>query len=187
MKIALSAGHYPDRQGAYYKGISEYLAMSRLVLELLFTSSDFRMVPTGTLPEKVKYINSGSFDAAVELHLNACGGCGAKGCETLYYPGSSTGRAMAEWVQSVLPEKLGTRDRGAKEGWYRMDRPGVVDYYGDKDGDETPDYFLAKTAMPAIIMEPMFIEEAVDRGMDIYNYAEDIAAAIIRAVANSVK
>jgi hypothetical protein len=50
-------------------------------------------------------------------------------------------------------------DRGAKEGWYKMDRPGVIDFYGDEDGDEMPDYFLRKTNCPALILEPEFIQQ----------------------------
>ena len=39
-----------------------------------------------------------------------------------------------------------------------MDRPGVIDYAGDVDGDEIIDYFLRKTMCPALIIEPEFVQ-----------------------------
>ena len=72
---------------------------------------------------------------------------------TLYYPGSVKGKALASSVNSSVGLVLNSRNRGVKEGWYRMDRPGVEDYQGDVDGDENIDYFLAQTTCPAIIFE----------------------------------
>jgi len=114
-------------------------------------------VPTGPLKEKVEDINAQHCDLAVEVHFNACGGCGAEGAETLYCPGSASGKEAAGYLQRAMAT-CGVRDRGVKEGWYRQDYPGRVDFDGDVDGDETPDYFLKATNCTALILEPEFIE-----------------------------
>jgi hypothetical protein len=65
---------------------------------------------------------------------------------------------VAETVQKAI-SSFCTPNRGIKEGWYRMDRPGHVDYKGDVEGDEVVDAFLRDTKPPAIIVEPFFINE----------------------------
>ena len=67
-----------------------------------------------------------------------------KGCETLYYPNSQQGAYIANAVQHALAPTL-FKDRGIKEGWYRMN---------PKNGS---DFFLDKTRCTAIILEPDFI------------------------------
>ena len=44
-----------------------------------------------------------------------------------------------------------------------MDRPGVVDYPGDVDGDENKDAFLALTNCPAVITEAYFLDNESER------------------------
>ena len=46
---------------------------------------------------------------------------------------------------------LNAKNRGAKEGWYRM------------DPNNGPDAFLAKTKCPAIIVEPFFLDSSEER------------------------
>lgn len=119
------------------------------------------VVPSGTLEKKVEIINEiarGNRPVLLvaEIHFNSCGGCGAKGSETLYCPGSVKGKRAAQTVQYRLGGIM-RPDRGIKEGWYRMDKPGVVDYAGDVEGDEKIDYFLRETRPIALVIEPEFI------------------------------
>jgi hypothetical protein len=162
MKIALSAGHYPEAPGACHDGHCEHEEAAAwcayMTPHLLRHGIDIFHVPTGPLPDKVAAINRADCDVAVEIHFNACADCGASGAETLFYPGSRSGEEAAWMVQAAMVAQ-GARNRGVKEGWYKMDRPGIVDYAGDIDGDETPDYFLSATNCPAIIIEPEFIEQ----------------------------
>lgn len=157
--ILLSAGHYPNSPGACNGDYCEYPVAVRWVdriKDILGDSVDVDVVPTGTLTEKVKYINSRPATAAVEIHFNA--NIKAYGSETLYAPGSTKGKALAESIQHQFQiRNIFQPNRGAKEGWYRMDRPGIVDYVGDVDGDEVIDYFLRATKCPAVIVEPEFI------------------------------
>jgi len=159
-RIALSAGHWPQARGACSGGICEHEQAAHwcaLIAQHLQDTIEVFHVPTGPLPEKVANINAKNCDLAVELHFNACGGCGAEGAETLYYPGSSKGKAAAGYLQRAMV-KCGVRSRGIKEGWYKQDYPGRVDYHGDIDGDEHPDYFLKATNCTALVLEPEFID-----------------------------
>jgi hypothetical protein len=146
---------------------------------------DVFLAPTGGLRNKVRAINAEHCDLAIEIHFNACGNCGASGCETLYFPGSTKGKAAAEIMQQALVDAMGNRDRGVKEGWYKMDRPGVVDWYGDEDGDEMPDYFLKATNCAALILEPEFIEKIPAKWDLVDDACKAIGEAIIRILQES--
>mgnify|MGYP001803659678 CR=1 FL=1 len=50
----------------------------------------------------------------VSLHFNAHSDRSISGTETLYWPGSNTGRELASYVQSELGRRLVTRNRGFK-------------------------------------------------------------------------
>lgn len=168
--IAISAGHHVGARGATVGDFSEYpetLKWAELIwnnIRRLYGKENSMLVPVGTLPKKVEFINRAvamvGCQLAVEVHFNSAPGGGAKGSETLYHPGSTKGKVAAEIVQDGLAQ-IFKPDRGVKEGWYRMDRPGVVDYHGDVDGDEKPDYFLRATDCPAIIIEPEFIQNRI--------------------------
>lgn len=170
-KVAISAGHNPGAKGAVWGDVSEYDETVLWQEQLLkaFAQVNFRNpeesqiqaipIATGTLGAKVREINSHYVDLAVEVHFNAAGSAVVSGCETLFYPGSKTGEVAAKVVQLPLAEAMKARSRGVKPGWYRMDRPGVVDFYGDEDGDEMPDYFLKATNCTALILEPEFLSQ----------------------------
>ena len=158
--ILVSAGHHAGAKGATWEQHSEWpQAMEWQKLLCHYLADVGEKVPPGKLREKVEYINANQAVCALEIHFNSAKVNGkhvGKGCETLYYPGSGRGREMATCVQRALAKNF-QPDRGIKQGWYRMDQPGVVDYDGDVDGDETIDYFLRETHCPAIIIEPEFI------------------------------
>ena len=180
-RVAVSVGHNPENPGFKVNNVSEYSEMSVLVgmvvQKIQRVGHEAYHVGTGELEEKVDYINAIAPDCAIELHLNAGGG---HGYETLHYPGSVQGKALASSVNSSVGLVLNSRNRGIKEGWYRMDRPGVEDYQGDVDGDENIDYFLAQTNCPAIIFEMYFLDNAEERAKYIG------ALSILDAVADRI-
>lgn len=148
----ISAGHYPERPGACFDDFCEHgEAKSWAILitdHLIRMGVDARLVPNGVLKNKVEYINGNDAEIAVEIHFNSAkdseGTHIGEGCETLYCPESQRGAYIANEIQKAIAPAL-FRDRGIKEGWYRMIK---------KNG---PDFFLAKTSCPAIIIEPDFI------------------------------
>lgn len=165
--IGVSAGHHPQAKGATWRGVSEFDVTVPWQEELFEQIRTFdpidhlylqpKLIEPKKLWHKVEQINKAKCDLAIEIHFNA--GAKTNGCETLYAPGSTNGLSWAKVINVHLHRAMGNKNRGVKEGWYRMDQPGVVDYDGDVDGDEKPDYFLAKTRMTALILEPEFMFE----------------------------
>jgi len=149
--IFISAGHHPTKPGAKYDRFIEH-DEACVWVDIIVHKLDGKAiaVPTGFLKDKVEFINSRLMngDIAVEVHFNAAVDADGKnvgrGCETLYYPGSVDGQRLAEKCQEALEDAF-PPSRGIKEGWYRMD---------PKRG---PDFFLARTKCPAVIIEPEFV------------------------------
>lgn len=168
--LAVSAGHHLKARGAHDgNGFYEYPETqwwAEAIVEFFnkeVPSSVGRafFITPGSLTEKVKEVNKLVLEQkvrlAIEIHFNSAPGGGAKGAETLYCPGSVKGEKAAKTVHDRY-SSLFLPNRGIKEGWYKMDRPGYKDYEGDVDGDEKPDYFLRMTTCPALILEPEFIQ-----------------------------
>lgn len=104
---------------------------------------------------KLPLINKGSYDLAIELHLNASDGKG-HGAEVYYT--SSNGQKYAAAVQKKLSTLF--RDRGIKKG------SGL--------------YFLNGTKPPAILIESFFCdnEDDYEKGKDVRKVAKLIAEGI---------
>lgn len=161
--IFISAGHHENAQGAKFNDVTEFsltTVWADRIAELL--GKKCIRVPNGTLKEKVDFINSVSdVSLAVEIHFNSfklwkdqnANGIiddgeminAGRGSETLYYPSSKTGVRAAKIVQQELGRVM-QPDRGAKEGWYQMNK------------SKGADFFLAKCRCTALIIEPEFID-----------------------------
>lgn len=151
--IFISAGHYPAAPGATFERFIEHdeaVLWADLMADQLGEAAT--LVPTGVLQTKVAFINSRLLngDVAIEIHFNSAIADGkhvGRGCETLYYPGSEPGEHIATLCQEALALVF-PPSRGVKEGWYRM------------DPTRGPDFFLARTKCPAVILEPEFVHHA---------------------------
>ena len=161
--VGLSAGHYPARPGAGYQGVHEHelalLWVEDIKLGLKEAGVEVVTTKPSRLRYKIKHLNEYDLDLAVEVHFNGSRNPSVAGVETLFCPKSFKGKILADIVHRNYAPTMDNKDRGIKEGWYKMDRPYVIDYPGDIDGDEHPDGFLAKTHMPALILEPDFIAQ----------------------------
>lgn len=190
--ILLSAGHHPYKTGASWNGIREYDVTERWVNEIIkyLESKNVKVIriPTGSLTGKVNTVNKHARNepsVAVELHFNSAGKTYVQGNETLHYPYSESGKQLATAYNSAFmgrARKFVVKDRGVKEGWYRMDRPGIVDFYGDEDGDEMPDYWLRKTVCTSLILEPCFMCQLPDIGDDWVQVAHAVADSLVDAL-----
>jgi len=154
--VLLSAGHYPAAPGACFEGYCEHEEATQWVSEIAFRYGEgIKVVPTGVLQKKVSYINEQveqhNAVFVLEVHFNYAtknvNGTPepvGRGCETLYYPGSEPGKRAAEIIQGRMAE-LFPPSRGVKEGYYRMNPA------------NGPDFLLARTKCPAVIVEPEFM------------------------------
>lgn len=180
--IFVSAGHHEAKPGASFDAFNEFdeaIKWQQIISDELGDSAS--LVPTGVLKDKVAFINNRdpSKSIAVEIHFNAARTNVAKGgeepvwepigtgCETLYYPGSKQGELLASIVNKSLA--LHFKDRGIKEGYYRM-----VKKFG-------PDFFLAKTTCPAIIIEPEFIHHKDLIQKKRVECCQDLAMSLLEA------
>ncbi|OPJ61171.1 N-acetylmuramoyl-L-alanine amidase [Clostridium oryzae] len=149
MKIAIRGGHNYAVPGAtgildevkedrkYYKAVMKYLRDAGH--EVLDVTPDRTDTSSQDLSYGVSRANDWGADLFVSCHLNSGGG---KGCEVLYYTGSEKGNRYASKVSDEIAE-LGFNNRGAKQ-----DVRGL--------------YELNHTQMPAIIIEPLFIDSKLD-------------------------
>lgn len=181
--ILVSAGHYEERQGASYEGVTEWLETSpwrdSLVRHL---GEDIGVaVPDGDLASKVEFINSSPTSACIEIHLNSAknnyGQNVGRGSESLFYPGSIHGEELSSVLQFQLA-RFSRPDRGTKMGYFNQDIPGQVDYENDIEGDEKILYFLRKTHAAACVIEPFFIQQ--------FEEARRQREACCKAMANSL-
>lgn len=183
-KVGLSVAHYPKRVGATSCGFSEHYESEvwTLLVKKALEGRGVEVVvaPVGGLTSKVAWLNKQNVDVALEIHFNGSVNPKVSGCETLYYPGSKKGARFASIVHSCYEVFMGNKNRGVKEGWYRMDRPHVVDYPEDKEGDEKPDYFLKKTNCPALILEPDFISQIENITKKRFTASAKIAQGILQ-------
>lgn len=145
--IYLSAGHNPSAPGAAWKGFVEHAEATLWVSSIRDWYPQCVVVPSLSLNSKIAWVNkrASPLDLLVEVHFNAAAP-GARGCETLYAPGSKHGARVAESLQGVLERFF--RGRGVKEGWYQQDpRRG-------------PLALLARTKCISVIIEPEFVYNA---------------------------
>ena len=185
--IFISAGHHISRQGASYNGVTEFeLAVKwvDLIVELL--GGKATRVPNGTLKVKVDFINANVTpqSIAVEIHfnsaqiwkdLNANGVIDddemkhvGRGSETLYYPGSVTGKVAAQLIQDALGQ-IFKPCRGIKKGWYQMNPAKGIDY------------FLKRTRCTSLIIEPEFIDNLDKINNNINAGCYSIASTLLEA------
>jgi len=170
--VCISAGHNPYKQGASYKGLTEYseaVDWSVLLCSLLAEHITVDFVPTGALSDKVIFINDAKAELTVEIHFNSAMSGGeyvGRGSETLYMPSSVNGEAAAEIMQSHLSAVF-LPDRGIKEGWYQMNPA------------KPPDYFLRATNCTALIVEPEFIHHTDKIQSNRAQGCEAMCAAIL--------
>ena len=185
--IFVSAGHHEQSRGAKFNNITEFdltVVWANRIAELL-DDKCFR-IPGGRLKDKVKFINNWADknSLAVEIHFNSAKMWKdlnkdglisddemvhvGRGSETLYYPGKKKGDGRysrkGKEAATIIQDSLGQimkPNRGAKEGWYRMN---------PKNG---PDYFLRRTNCTALIIEPEFIDNtnAIKDNFDVACHA----------------
>lgn len=190
--VAISAGHHEGARGAGANNFFEYPETMKWATILMTIINDrypeirAHLVPAESLTEKVRFINAlhdqYKLSFALEVHFNSSPGGGASGSESLFCPGTKKGVRAANIIQNAIGELMAP-NRGTKEGWYKMDRPGIVDYDGDMDGDEHPDYFLKATKCPAVVVEPEFIQHqgAINTNRDeCCSLMADAIARIVR-------
>ena len=119
-KVVVDPGHGGKDPGSLAHGLVEKeltLDLARRVERLLvakgisaeLTRQDDSFVE---LADRAARTSGASKTLFLSLHFNAHADRSISGSETLYWPGSETGRELASYVQSELGRRLVTRNRG---------------------------------------------------------------------------
>ena len=177
MKIAIRRGHQRTGQDigaealvkeidvaeSYYKEVIEILkSLGHEVLDV--TPPEGNRTVNNSLMYGIDKANKLGADLFISCHANKAYNKyeGELGCEVIYYPNSKMGKHYAIKIEKELG-KLGFKSRGAKE-----DKRGLAE--------------LRLTKMPAIIIEPFFIEATEDVKLYKRIGAKVIANAIVKGI-----
>ncbi len=170
MKIAICAGHHEDAKGAENTryNLNEYDEACKIIpfleTELIAMGHSISIL-SGRLGSKVRKINAGNFDLALDLHFNAdydhldpddLDDERGHGCMVMYCPKAfnygdaepqSTRRSQANQMSAAMSGVIENRNLGGRPGWYWGNNP-----------PEKKDYFLRKTNCTAFIPEFGYID-----------------------------
>lgn len=168
MKIAVRFGH--QRTGADGAAPGEYEVIRQYGLYVInglkslghevmdVTPPENNRSLADSLNYGINKANSWGADLFISLHGNSFNGS-AFGCEVVYYPSSTKGKDLAISICGEI-SKLGFKNRGAK-----ADTRGLAE--------------LNTTKMTAVIVEPLFVDNAHDKAL--FN-AESIGYAIVKGI-----
>ncbi|MBD2577418.1 N-acetylmuramoyl-L-alanine amidase [Oscillatoria sp. FACHB-1406] len=166
--IAIDPGHGGQDPGAIgINGLQEKdvilpisLEVQRLLEQqgvsvLMTRSSDYFV----SLEERARMANSDRASLFVSIHANAVNRSNVSGVETYYL---SSGRGLAETVQSSIIQTTNARNRGVKQARF---------------------YVLRNTSMPSILIEVGFVTGVEDAArLANPNYQSQMAAAIAQGI-----
>ncbi len=171
IKIAISVGHQQGEESREVEYPANYSTAVLLQTELSIEGFQTEMFE-GTLRDKVKAINKYRPAFAVECHYNRLNYPHdekyGSGFETCIWEGSTYGKLLARKIMESFEEYLPFNSRRI---WERKDL-----------------YFLKHTNCPAILIEPLFLDNPVEkvflemkRGYDI------IASAVMKGIISYCK
>ncbi|MDT9027479.1 N-acetylmuramoyl-L-alanine amidase [Rossellomorea yichunensis] len=176
-KIVLDPGHGGKDPGATGNGLQEKqltLTIASKVRALLEEQYIVEAILTRTtdvyvgLSERAQFANGLGADYFVSFHHNAGGGTGF---ESFIYPGTSgteSGRRQDIVHAEIMKfyAGFGLRDRGQKEANFAV---------------------LRETAMPAILLENLFIDHAGDASyLKNYTFIQGLSQALASGIAKAV-
>lgn len=157
MNIAISIGHGKSKSGGYDSGavgggyhefkiarqIGKYAAQE--LRSYGCTATLINYDADLYLSDRIAKINSGKYDLALEIHLNAGGGTGS---EVYYKVGNTQGKKLAGAISKSIANKFSIKDRGAK-----VKVQNNKDYFG----------FVREVKCQSLLIETVFIDTATDR------------------------
>ncbi|NUN65734.1 N-acetylmuramoyl-L-alanine amidase [Pseudanabaena biceps] len=175
--IFIDAGHGGNDPGAVANGIQEKDVVLPISLKLgqALQSMGYTVYYTRTndveidLEPRVAAAERVNADVFVSIHANslAPGNSGISGVETYHSRTSTVGRELASYVHSQVISGTGASDRSVRGAGF---------------------YVIAKTSMPAILVETGFVTNPTEaRNLDNPSYQKLMADAIARGVDQFMK
>ena len=170
--IYIDAGHGGNDPGAVGNGIQEKDVVLPISLDLgqALQSMGYSVYYTRTddveidLEPRVASAESINADIFVSIHANslAAKNSDISGIETYYARGSAIGKELADYVHTQIIENTGASDRSVRSAGF---------------------YVIARTSMPAILVETGFVTNA-DEAANLNNpsYQKRMAEAIAKGI-----
>lgn len=157
MNIAMSIGHGKNERGGYDSGacgggfqefkigreIGRYAAAALREYGCNVTLINYDA--DKSLYSRIKTINAGKYDLAMEIHLNAAHGTGS---EVYYKVGNNAGKTIAGAISKSIATKFGIPNRGAK-----VKVQNNTNYFG----------FVREVKCQSLLVETVFIDTTSDR------------------------
>lgn len=157
MNIAMSIGHGKNERGGYDSGacsggfqefkigreIGKYAAAALREYGCNVTLINYDA--DKSLYSRIKTINAGKYDLAMEIHLNAAHGTGS---EVYYKVGNNAGKTIAGAISKSIATKFGIPNRGAK-----VKVQNNTNYFG----------FVREVKCQSLLVETVFIDTTSDR------------------------
>ncbi len=151
--ICLSPGHTAENPGASRGVITEYGLSSAIIGDLIFrldkAGHTAHLIGSDSNRNQVERINEIDPDFGLELHFNNSVRESWNGTMVLY-SGSRKGRKLALKISNSISGLLGTKNKGAVIGNYRLDRRRPIIE------------IIRKTRCPFVVVEPLFLSNAQD-------------------------
>ena len=183
-KLGISIGHslkdcgaVAMHEGTTYKEYDLNVALTRQIMTTCPKNAYWYRTDTDCedepypehLRHTVRNINNSDVLCAVEIHHNSCGNPNREGCELIYWDTSQQGYLMARYISVTLQDVP-----------LKVNIIPAVKQLGRKL------YFLRKTRVPALVIEPAFMSNYRDMDNAIRNKKE-IAQAINDGMARWVE
>lgn len=179
MNIAISIGHGKSKSGGYDSGATsggyhEFKIARQIgkyaVQELKNYGCTATLINYDAdlyLYNRISKINSGKYDLALEIHLNAGGGTGS---EVYYKVGNTQGKKLAGAISKSIANKFGIKDRGAKVKVQNNN-----DYFG----------FVREVKCQSLLVETVFIDSTDRKKVETDAGQQQCGQAIAEAVATT--
>ena len=170
-KIAIDPGHGgrdPGVISGHYREKDINLKLSAELFSRLL-STDYKPLLlrggdlTINLADRIQKARDWKADLYISLHHNGHNNVEARGTETYFYPDSKIGQKTARIMQQKMINLLSLPDRGIKSS-KRF-------------------YVLRCTPMPAVLLEPLFLTNSIDRNTVLSeNYPAKLAEVLVNSL-----
>jgi len=165
-KVAVGVGHYPGEEGKEEEYNANVKCANLLHNQLVLNGYRAELIE-GHLTEKIKIINTFNPHIAIDCHFNALDGEQyGSGFEVCTWKGSTWGKMLGAKLVESFQEYLPFDRRGKYGIWERNDL-----------------YFLKHTKCPAVISEPLFLDNPIDnKFVEMKRGFEIIATALYKGI-----